>query len=144
MVGGGPLRRHERKYLIKLGVEHKVKTIKANDSNLAWLYQHCAATLIPSLSEGFSLPLIESLACNAPILASDLPVHREVGSGYATLLSPHSPNHWRDALVAALEGQIPKPSEKLTPKDLEDLRNHFSIARMARDHASLYGTINRR
>ena len=144
MVGGGPLRRHERTYLFKLGIEHRVKTIKADDSTLVWLYQHCAATVIPSLSEGFSLPLIESLACNAPILASDLPVHREVGGGYATLLSPHSPNHWHDALVAALEGQIPKPSQKLTPKDLEDLRNHFSIARMARDHASFYGTINRR
>jgi glycosyltransferase involved in cell wall biosynthesis len=35
--------------------------------------------LVPSLSEGFGLPIIEALGCGAPVIASDIPVLREAG-----------------------------------------------------------------
>lgn len=45
---------------------------------LAALYRNCEFVIQPSEAEGFGLPIIEALACGAPILASDLPVFREV------------------------------------------------------------------
>ncbi len=35
--------------------------------------------LLPSEAEGFGLPVVEALACGAPVIASDLPTLREVG-----------------------------------------------------------------
>lgn len=46
---------------------------------LATLYAGAAVVLVPSLAEGFGLPIIEALACGAPVIASDIPVLREVG-----------------------------------------------------------------
>jgi len=41
----------------------------------------CRRCWFPRLPEAFSLPLIEALACDTPVVASDLEVHREVWSG---------------------------------------------------------------
>jgi glycosyltransferase involved in cell wall biosynthesis len=46
------------------------------------LIQKTAAVVIPSLNEGFNFPLIEGMACGAPILSSNIPVSREVGRDY--------------------------------------------------------------
>lgn len=50
---------------------------------LAWLYRNASAVLLPSEKEGFGLPMIEALACGAPVVASDLPVLREVSGAAA-------------------------------------------------------------
>lgn len=52
-------------------------------TELAAVYRHAALTLLPSDAEGFGLPVIEALACGSPLLASDLPVLREVGGSAA-------------------------------------------------------------
>ncbi len=48
-------------------------------SELAAYYRAARLVVLPSLAEGFGLPLVEALACGAPVLASDLPVLRQVG-----------------------------------------------------------------
>lgn len=44
------------------------------------------ALVFPSAYEGFGLPLLEAMAAGTPVLASDLPVHREVCGPHATLV----------------------------------------------------------
>jgi glycosyltransferase involved in cell wall biosynthesis len=56
-------------------------------SELADLYRTAAIVLQPSEREGFAIPVIEALACGARVLASDIPVLREVG-GDAVVFSP--------------------------------------------------------
>lgn len=53
------------------------------DSELDFCYRHAAGLITASFAEGFNLPIVESLSHGCPVLASDLPVHREVGGGYA-------------------------------------------------------------
>lgn len=50
-----------------------------NRQVLAALYRQARLVLQPSDSEGFGLPVIEALACGSVVVASDLPVLREVG-----------------------------------------------------------------
>ncbi|MDM9383293.1 glycosyltransferase [Chlorogloeopsis sp. ULAP01] len=56
-------------------------------STIASLYQKAAAVLLTSEAEGFGLPVIEALACGAIVVASDIPVLREVG-GKAAVYCP--------------------------------------------------------
>jgi glycosyltransferase involved in cell wall biosynthesis len=54
---------------------------------LAALYRRAALALQPSSSEGFGLPVLEAMACGTIVVASDIPVLREVG-GDAAVYSP--------------------------------------------------------
>ena len=48
-------------------------------ATLAAIYRRASLVLVPSEAEGFGLPVAEALACGVPLLASDIPVLREVG-----------------------------------------------------------------
>ncbi|MFT5660597.1 MAG: glycosyltransferase involved in cell wall biosynthesis [Sulfurimonas sp.] len=50
-----------------------------NDEELNYCYQNSKMLLFPSFVEGFGLPIIESLNNALPVMASDIPIHREVG-----------------------------------------------------------------
>lgn len=50
-----------------------------DSEDLAFLYHEAQAFVFPSLYEGFGIPLLESVSTGTPTLASDIPVHREVG-----------------------------------------------------------------
>ena len=52
------------------------------DSELDFAYRHAAALLFPSRCEGFGLPLVEAMRYGLPVLASDIPVFREIGGDY--------------------------------------------------------------
>jgi len=61
-----------------------------NDKELQYCYSNSKMLLFPSIIEGFGLPIIEALSNNLPVLASDIPIHREVGRdkiGYFDILN---------------------------------------------------------
>ncbi len=60
------------------------------DADLRALYRRAAAFAFPSLGEGFGLPVLEAMTAGTPVLASDLPVLREVGGDAALYADPHS------------------------------------------------------
>lgn len=53
------------------------------DNELNDCYSRAAGLITASYAEGFNLPIVEALKAGCPVLASDLPVHREVGGAYA-------------------------------------------------------------
>jgi glycosyltransferase involved in cell wall biosynthesis len=67
-------------------------------SALSSLIQHARALLMPSFAEGYGLPLVEALSLGTPVIASDIPVFREVTRGRATFRSPIDGVSWRDAV----------------------------------------------
>lgn len=70
------------------------------DVELQGLLAGARALLMPSLAEGFGLPVIEALQAGAPVIASDLPVYREVVGDIPTYLDPNDTEAWEDAIVA--------------------------------------------
>ena len=94
----------------------------------AELLQSCHALLFPSRGEGFGLPLLEALSCGAPVLASDLPIFRELAGDAVTRFPLRGGS---EALCAAmLLDELPAPAawdnpytaEKLLPGLLAFLR----------------------
>jgi glycosyltransferase involved in cell wall biosynthesis len=57
-----------------------------SDDELAAIYTGAHALVFPSDDEGFGLPPIEALACGTPVVATDLPVLREVLGDRATFV----------------------------------------------------------
>jgi glycosyltransferase involved in cell wall biosynthesis len=61
--------------------------------------------LAPSLDEGFGLTILEALHLGAPVVASDIPPHREVAAGRATLLDPTDAAAWARAVISLSSGR---------------------------------------
>lgn len=53
-----------------------------SDAELDFVYRHAAALIFASRCEGFGLPLVEAMQHGLPVLASDIPVFREIGGDY--------------------------------------------------------------
>jgi len=81
IVGKGDLQSKYRDIAEKLGVKDKVLfTGGISDNYLVKLYQMAEVTVLPSIdqSEAFGVVLVESMACGAPVIASNLPGVRSV------------------------------------------------------------------
>jgi glycosyltransferase involved in cell wall biosynthesis len=76
-----------------------VRTGFLSDTRLRRLLGAAAAMALPSRYEGFGLPVLEALASGTPVLASDLPVLREVGGEHVRYLPVGDPDAWAAALT---------------------------------------------
>ncbi len=72
------------------------------DSELDYCYRRSKSLLYASFAEGFGLPIAESLQYGLPVIASDIPVHREVGGEFCAYFDPHRPEALAE-LVAGIE-----------------------------------------
>jgi len=65
-----------------------LSNVPAND--LRVLYRHAAATVCPSLAEGFGFSGIESMCSGGMVIASDISVHREIYADAAEYFDAYS------------------------------------------------------
>lgn len=55
--------------------------------------------LMPSFAEGYGLPIVEALAIGTPVIASDIPVFREITQGKAQLIALTDAEAWKAAIL---------------------------------------------
>jgi len=71
------------------GVAGRVKFLgRVSDEDLADLYAGARLLCFPSLQEGFGMPPLEAMACGCPVVASHIPVVREVCGEAALFVDP--------------------------------------------------------
>jgi glycosyltransferase involved in cell wall biosynthesis len=110
------------------------------DEDLRSAVAGAAAVCMPSHYEGFGLPVLEALAAGRPVLASDIPAHREVAQGLATLLPPVDVDAWAGAL-----SDVGDDRHREAHRDAER-RAHagaFTWRKSAEAHLLAYGTAAR-
>jgi glycosyltransferase involved in cell wall biosynthesis len=76
-----------------------------SDVDLRQVVAGASALVLPSRDEGFGLPVLEALACDVPVVCTDVPALREISGGYARLV----PYAEVDALTEALRAAVSEP-----------------------------------
>ena len=82
-------------------------------SELRVLYKHAAATICPSLAEGFDYSGIEAMQSGGVVISSDIPVHREIYGNASDYFNPYSAEEAAAAISAILAGDISTRRERL-------------------------------
>ena len=77
----------------------------ASTEELLWLYNRAEAMVLPSLYEGFGLPVIEAMACGTPVITTNVSSLPEVAGEAAILVDPHD----REALASAISRVLDDP-----------------------------------
>jgi glycosyltransferase involved in cell wall biosynthesis len=71
-------------------------------ADLRLLYKHALATICPSFSEGFDFSGVEAMKSGGAVIASDIPVHREVYGDAAEYFNPYSAGDAARAIQAVI------------------------------------------
>lgn len=101
-----------QKLIQSLGIGNSIIRLQGLErSELAELYRQATITLVTSESEGFGLPVIEALACGSPVVASDIPVLREVGGNAVTFCPLNRIDDWVTVLENHLQAPNAQPSK---------------------------------
>lgn len=70
------------------GIQNLVFTNFITEGQLRWMYEHCAAYVFPSLSEGFGLPALEALQHGAPLVSTNATCSPEIYGDAAAYFDP--------------------------------------------------------
>ena len=68
------------------------------EEEVAALMNAAFAYVFPSWYEGFGIPNLEAMACNTPLITSNIPAHKEVCADAAIFVSPKEPESWAHAM----------------------------------------------
>ena len=79
-----------------------------NDEELLYCYKNSKMLLFPSVVEGFGLPIVESLTNHLPVLASDIPIHREVGQDKVDYFNLNNIDDLKNKLIEIEKNGIKK------------------------------------
>lgn len=110
--GWGDDRLHHK---LKIGIYSDKNIYYLDDAPnqiLSWAYQNATIVALPSVHEGFGLPIIEAFQYGKPAILSDIPIFREIG-GPSLYVPPMDILKWRDALLRMNkmhdQSQLPTP-----------------------------------
>jgi glycosyltransferase involved in cell wall biosynthesis len=108
------------------------------DEDLPALYSRADLFVLPSLYEGFGIPVAEAMACGCPVVTTTTGCSPEVAGGAAILVDPYDPRAIADGILRALEDE-PLRAEMIR-KGLVRAAE-FSWEKTARETLDLFHTL---
>jgi glycosyltransferase involved in cell wall biosynthesis len=75
---------------------------RRDNAEIVELYRRCVTFVFPSTIESFGMPLVEAMACGAPVVASNTTAMPEIAGGAALLCDPAEPRDIAAAILRVL------------------------------------------
>ncbi|BAL22582.1 glycosyltransferase family 1 protein [Azoarcus sp. KH32C] len=107
-----------------------IEKARCTDVELATWLHHARALLFPSFAEGFGIPLVEALMLGVPVIASDLPVFREIAEDIPEYLDPIDGLGWKRMILDYVEPDSPRrraQCERMTGYAPPTWDEHFTV-----------------
>ncbi|MCL5432839.1 MAG: glycosyltransferase family 4 protein [Patescibacteria group bacterium] len=115
----------------KFGVSENVRFLEfVSDSELTLLYKNALCFVLPSLYEGFGLPVLEAMANGCPVLASNVSSLPEAGGDAALYFDPKTPEDMASKIKRVIEDK--KLRSEMVKKGYEQVKK-FSWEKTARE-----------
>jgi glycosyltransferase involved in cell wall biosynthesis len=142
-VGDGPERDRLRALVIELGIEASVSFLGARpNQEMPGLLASADVAVFPSLMEATSVAALEAMACELPVVASDVGGLPEIVDGtVGALVPPRDPEALADALARVLTDPEREAMGKRARARVVD---HWSNRRLVRRHLEIYADLLRR
>lgn len=101
----------------------------ATDAQLITLYTHARCLVSPSLMEGFGLPVLEALFLGTPVVASDIPVYKELFNDWVLFFDPQNPADFMEKMDTCFK----KPPARISQKEILNTYNWKNTAKQTKD-----------
>lgn len=123
----------------QLGLRERVFMVGfVADRLLPALYSGAEIFVYPTLYEGFGLPVLEAMACGAPVITSNVSSLPEVAGEAAIQVNPRSASDLAEAIQTVLES----PSKRSAMRQAGLLRaQSFSWERCAQETLGVYRSV---
>ncbi len=127
------------KLVDKLNAQNYVKLLEfVHDEKLRELYEKSVGFIYPSLSEGFGLPGLEAMQAGTIVLASDIPVFREIYGNHVIYFNPIDQRSIESAMRKALT--ITKLEGERIIRTNKEFVRRYSWEKMAKETLDVYET----
>lgn len=137
---GGTLTAEQQALAADLGVTDAIVSAPfLGRDALAAVYRRAALVLVPSEREGFGFPVVEALACGTPVIASGIPVLREVGGDAVVYRPIGDVDAWTSAVLDLL-GERESNTERWLKRRAEAIGQaaNFTLSEYARRTVEVY------
>ncbi len=137
LVGDGPIRHELKAYSESLGLSNSAIFL-GERKDVAALLSIFDLFILPSLTEGISITLIEALAARIPVIASDVGGNSEIiENGKTGLLMPlDQTQSWIKAIRSLVESEEKRIS--LLGNAKTEVTKRFSLGRMIENYQKVY------
>jgi len=135
IAGKGEEKDKLEKLSLNLGLDKKIVFTGFVSEDEKWdLLKNCDIFVLPSIVEAFGIAVIEAMACEKPVIATDVgPFPEIIRDGETGILVPvHSPDRLADAIIY-LASDDERRSE-MGKRAKEDAQNRFDINKIAEDY----------
>lgn len=115
----------------KFGIVHEVKFLEfVDDSDLPFLYKYATMFVLPSLYEGFGLPVVEAMKYGTPVITSNVSSLPEAGGDACLYINPEDVADIAKKMQHLLDS--PKLRQELVKKGYEHIKK-FSWEKAAEE-----------
>ena len=105
------------------------------DAEIIDEYVKCDIVNLPSLYEGFGMPIIEGQAIGRVVVTSNISPMKEIAGDGAVLVDPEDTNSMREGYIEAINN-----SQKYIQQGLENVKR-FDVSKIVKHYLELYHTI---